>query len=187
MLTQSAFKHWRKCPTEEAAQLCKIKDDMHEIGEELVCAITLSLPVDPVTACDGHIYERSAVEEWLNRGNYRSPRTNEQMGSTLRPAPHVKNVIEKLIMSGVLADGVVESWQKRLQEDKELQQTRGKLAVSEKVPVEMAPSPAGAVVAMDLGFTRFDGFRVEGFGGAGGTNGDQSRSAAERERERVDP
>ena len=63
----------------------------------------------------------------------------------------------------------------------------GKLAVSEKVPVEMAPSPAGAVVAMDLGFTRFDGFRVEGFGGAGGTNGDQSRSAAERERERVDP
>ena len=33
--------------------------------EELLCAITHQLPFDPVTAMDGRLYERSAIEEFF--------------------------------------------------------------------------------------------------------------------------
>ena len=35
------------------------------IVEELLCPITQQLPVYPVTAEDGRVYERDAIEEWI--------------------------------------------------------------------------------------------------------------------------
>jgi len=31
--------------------------------------------VDPVILCDGHTYERASIQNWLFRGNRRSPLT----------------------------------------------------------------------------------------------------------------
>ena len=58
------------------------KSAVDEAVAELLCPITHSLPVDPVTAEDGNIYERSAIEEWL-KGQQRSPLTNVAMGAKL--------------------------------------------------------------------------------------------------------
>ena len=41
----------------------KLRSVVDETAEEFLCAITMALPVDPVTAQDGHVYERSAIEE----------------------------------------------------------------------------------------------------------------------------
>ena len=58
---------------------------------EFLCPITHSLPVDPVTAEDGKVYERSAIEEWLKK-QQRSPLTNEVMGTKLLRAMRLKYV-----------------------------------------------------------------------------------------------
>ena len=49
--------------------------------------------VDPVTAEDGHTYERSAIERWLKEGRETSPLTNLPMGSTLFTNRAVKTLI----------------------------------------------------------------------------------------------
>ena len=56
--------------------------------KKLLCPITFSLPVDPVIAEDGNVYERSAIEEWLKQ-QHKSPVTNLKMGTRLLPALQV--------------------------------------------------------------------------------------------------
>ena len=55
-------------------------DDWQRLKEvdSFMCPITQCLMVDPVSTCDGHTYERSAIEEWLSN-NDSSPIT----GATL--------------------------------------------------------------------------------------------------------
>jgi len=49
------------------------------------CPITLRLMKDPVMCDDGHTYERSAIENWLQTHNT-SPNTNAALEDTkLRP------------------------------------------------------------------------------------------------------
>ena len=43
--------------------------------DDFVCPITCSTMEDPVVASDGHSYERSAMQDFLQRGNGRSPLT----------------------------------------------------------------------------------------------------------------
>ena len=45
---------------DETAQLRRHKSATEEAMNEFLCPITFSLPVDPVTAEDGNVYERSA-------------------------------------------------------------------------------------------------------------------------------
>jgi hypothetical protein len=52
-----------------------------EYPEGFLCPITLELMVSPVMAADGHSYEQSAIEEWLE-AHSTSPKTNEEL-------PHV--------------------------------------------------------------------------------------------------
>ena len=56
-------------------QAKKFRQAIDEMAEEFVCPITQELPVDPVTAEDGRVYERSAIEEWLGQ------QPNEQVKS----------------------------------------------------------------------------------------------------------
>lgn len=85
---------------------------------ELVCPITRSLPVDPVHAEDGGVYERSAIAEWLQRNGGRSPRTNRPMGPTLLPAPHVRNLIRRMVEEGVITDKeIVDEWHAKLEDE----------------------------------------------------------------------
>ena len=44
-------------------QATKFKKVMDESAAEFLCPITQELPIDPVTAEDGRVYERSAIEE----------------------------------------------------------------------------------------------------------------------------
>merc|ERR1712045_349656 len=48
--------------------------------DSFLCPITRELMTDPVICCDGHTYERAAIEQWL-RGNSRSPKTNQPLQS----------------------------------------------------------------------------------------------------------
>ena len=44
--------------------------------------------VDPVTAADGHVYERAVLNNWFERGHHTSPRTNlplENLNMTSEP------------------------------------------------------------------------------------------------------
>ena len=59
---------------------------------ELCCPITKALPVDPVAAEDGGVYEREAIERWIEE-KATSPVTNKPMGATLRPAAQVRSAV----------------------------------------------------------------------------------------------
>ena len=59
--------------TEEEVK--RLRSVIDETADEFVCALTYELPLDPVTAEDGQVYERSAIEEWLVRHENRPIRT----------------------------------------------------------------------------------------------------------------
>ena len=92
------------------------KSAVDEAFDELVCPITQSLPVDPVTAEDGKVYERSAIVEWLAK-NERSPLTNEPMGPRLQPALSVKNLIRQMVTSGAITGDKADAWLARLKDE----------------------------------------------------------------------
>jgi TPR repeat protein len=107
---------------DETVQLRRHKSATEEAFAELVCPITFSLPVDPVTAEDGKVYERSAIEEWLKQ-QHKSPVTNLAMGSKLLPALQVKNMIRTMVTSGALTGNKVDAWKLKLKEEEKVAET----------------------------------------------------------------
>jgi TPR repeat protein len=103
-------------------QLRRHKRATEEAFAELVCPITFSLPVDPVTAEDGKVYERSAIEEWLKQ-QHKSPVTNLAMGTKLLPALQVKNMIRTMVTSGALTGDKVDAWKLKLEEEEKVAKT----------------------------------------------------------------
>lgn len=88
------------------------------IANELVCPITQELPSDPVTAEDGRIYERKAIEKWLaQEDNSKSPITNELMGKRLLPALQVLNSIRHLVNTGAILGDKADSWKERIEQE----------------------------------------------------------------------
>ena len=106
--------------TEQATKFRKVIDDG---ADELVCPITQELPVNPVTAEDGRVYERSAITEWLEK-NAKSPHTNEPMGKKLLPATQVKNLISSMVRSGAISGEKAGAWTKKLEGEKVVEATR---------------------------------------------------------------
>ena len=100
-------------------ELRKTKSAVNEAFAELVCPITFSLPVDPVIAEDGKVYERSAIEEWLKQQG-KSPVTNLAMGTKLLPALQVKNMIRGMVASGALTGDKVDAWKLMLEEEEKV-------------------------------------------------------------------
>ena len=92
------------------------KSAVNEAMNEFLCPITFSLPVDPVMAEDGKVYERSAIEEWLKKKR-KSPVTNLAMGTKLLPALQVKNMIRAMVTSGALTGDKVDAWKLKLKEE----------------------------------------------------------------------
>jgi TPR repeat protein len=103
----------------------RFRSTIEESADELLCPITLSLPLDPVTAEDGKIYERHAIETWLTR-QLRSPATNLPMGKNLLPATQIRNMIERMVKSGALPEGKTTEWKKRLNEQELVADLRSK-------------------------------------------------------------
>ena len=95
------------------------KSAVNEAMNEFLCPITFSLPVDPVMAEDGNVYERSAIEEWLKQQR-KSPVTNLAMGTKLLPALRVKNMIRAMVTSGALTGDKVDAWKLKLKEEEEV-------------------------------------------------------------------
>ena len=85
--------------------------------EELVCPITLELPMDPVMAEDGTIYERSAIEEHLKNSN-KSPTKNTRMGKKLFASHQVKSTIEKLVGQASRSNSLAKTYNDRIKEQK---------------------------------------------------------------------
>ena len=115
----------RAAPTDTATTSKKFRSAIDESLEELLCPITQSLPLEPVLAEDGKVYERDAIESWLKR-NQKSPVLNTPMGIKLVPATQIKNMIERMVKSGALNDEKVAEWQQRIREQEELVELRSK-------------------------------------------------------------
>ena len=113
----------KRAAERETEQSSKYRKVIDEGAEELLCPITQELPLDPVTAEDGRVYERSAIEEWLAT-NEKSPHTNEPMGGMLFPATQVKNLIASMVRSGALGGDKAGAWQKKLRDEKKGKETR---------------------------------------------------------------
>ena len=71
------------------------------------------------------MYERSAIEEWLEQ-NEKSPHTNEPMGTKLLPATQVKNLIASMVRSGAISGDKAGAWTKKLEGEKEVEEMRRK-------------------------------------------------------------
>ena len=106
--------------TERTAKFRKAVDDG---ADEFLCPITQALPVDPVMAEDGRVYERSAIATWLAE-KQTSPHTNQEMGTKLIPALQVKNMIDRMVRTGAWTGEKIEAWRLKIKEEKEVEATR---------------------------------------------------------------
>ena len=104
-------------------QISKLRKTIDDGAEELLCPITQELPIDPVTAEDGRVYERSAITEWLQQ-NDKSPHTNEPMGKRLLPATQVKNLISGMVKSGAITGDKAGAWTKKLEGERVAEEMR---------------------------------------------------------------
>ena len=104
---------------EEIAQL-RLKRG--EIPEDLRCPLTLELFCDPVSAADGHTYERCAIEEWFATGSRASPTTNETLVSTALIPQHT---MKKLVCAFM-----------------DTTRRRSSVVVDDDAPPEPRPTPA---------------------------------------------
>jgi U-box domain/Sel1 repeat len=90
--------------------------------DDLMCPITLELPLDPVFAEDGRVYEREAITRHILgcRGReLKSPITNAPMGQRLVSAPQTRSLIEALVESNILKGDLATVWAERQKEKKE--------------------------------------------------------------------
>jgi hypothetical protein len=72
-----------------------VKSNMR-IPQSFYCPITMELMKDPVMASDGHVYERSAIEEWFRHRNT-SPLTNLRIADKKLISCHaIRSAIDEL-------------------------------------------------------------------------------------------
>ena len=95
---------------------------MNSIAEQYVCPITQELPITPVIAEDGRVYEEKDILRWFatkreKRENPTSPATGAVIGTNLLPAVQARNTIETLIKSGAIEGEIAEAWTKRLEQE----------------------------------------------------------------------
>ena len=111
------------CSEDTAATSKKFRSAIDETVAEFICPISQELPLDPVTAEDGRVYEKASIEEWLAQ-KQTSPVTNVAMGTRLLPAVQVRSVIRNLVQSGAISGDKADKWQQRIAEEKEFVDTR---------------------------------------------------------------
>ena len=114
----------RAAPPAETEAAKKIKSAVDSMADEWVCPITTELPLDPVMAEDGQVYERSAIEQLIRvQGEaLKSPMTNLPMGPRLTATVQARNTIEKMVRSGAIAGDKAQRWMERLSEEEEVKE-----------------------------------------------------------------
>ena len=114
-------------PTDDASPEKKQKVVLADIAKEYVCPITQELPIKPVTAEDGKIYEEKAIREWFGtKRKALSPTTGAEIGTKLLPAPQARNTIEALVKSGAIDGELATAWTKKLELETLVKGTRAK-------------------------------------------------------------
>lgn len=79
--------------------------------DSFLCPITREPMTDPVICCDGHTYERSAIEVWL-RNNSRSPKTNQPLASKeLIPNHALRSAIDSMEVLRESITATVPDWE----------------------------------------------------------------------------
>jgi len=117
----------RPAESEAATQeLKKFRSAIDAVADDWVCPITCELPIDPVVAEDGRVYERAAIQEHIDKkgAGLKSPMTNEAMGPRLFPSAQARSTIEKLVRSGAISGDKAELWRKRIEEEEDLKKLR---------------------------------------------------------------
>jgi TPR repeat protein len=115
----------KRLASDTAATSKKFRSAIDDSVAEFICPITQELPLDPVTAEDGHVYERESIEQWLEQ-KQTSPVTNLGMGKALFPAVQVRCVIHKLVLSGAISGDKADKWQQRIKEEEEFKKIKEK-------------------------------------------------------------
>jgi len=100
-------------------ELKRTKTSVCAAARNLVCAISQELPIDPVSAEDGFLYEKREILEWMRkkRANLEvitSPITNEKMNTKLLPVVQVRNIIKELVDNGVIVGKLAAHWKKAM-------------------------------------------------------------------------
>jgi len=86
------------------------RDALNAVAEGFRCSITGALLLDPVSAADGQIYERNAIERWLSR-HATSPNTGAKLESlTVVPLPAVRSAVQAIVDSGCLPKEDLREW-----------------------------------------------------------------------------
>lgn len=98
-------------------------DFMSAMAQEWRCPLTQELPVDPVCAEDGRVYERTAIETALLYQR-KSPMTNEPMGCRLVPVVQIRNSIRSMIDSKLLPEATIDAWKQRTFENTQVMDLR---------------------------------------------------------------
>ena len=83
-------------PDDNTEQCKQFRAAIDKFIHGFICAITQKLPIDPVIAEDGNVYERMAIEQWLKHRTT-SPATNNIIGKNLLPTVQIKNLLHSRI------------------------------------------------------------------------------------------
>lgn len=104
----------------------KLRSAIDQAADDFLCPISQELPVDPVVAEDGRIYERTEIERHIEQreGSLRSPMTNKPMGKKLLPSAQTRSMIRTLVRTGAIGGDKAARWEERLKEEEELQTWR---------------------------------------------------------------
>ena len=102
--------------TTRASKKAKTESKANEVSpfaqialEILLCPITHRLPVRPALAADGHVYERAAIETWLQTKST-SPLTNAEMATTTMDSTQTRTLIQSAIENGGVDEDAAATW-----------------------------------------------------------------------------
>jgi hypothetical protein len=77
--------------------------DGNETEKSFICPITQTIMQNPVIASDGFCYEKSAIQDWINRGNKNSPFTGLPLENKFFDNIHLRSLIKNYYESKSLA------------------------------------------------------------------------------------
>jgi hypothetical protein len=98
--------------------------DPNSVAIEFLCPICNVLPIDPVIAEDGFVYDRECIGKSISIG--RSPMTGEPMGVTLIPSPSVTETIRVLAHSSGINTRLLGAWAEKQGNSKDFSVTTKK-------------------------------------------------------------
>lgn len=103
----------------DSAERFVLVPDVDKLLDEYTCSISQKLPVDPVLAEDGRVYDRAHLLDWFVRNpgsKCKSPLTSLEMGKKLVPATQIKNTLTFLIEKGIVYNEDTVEWVKACKE-----------------------------------------------------------------------